>query len=64
MLALFALGVMSITWMAVISVVVFVQKVLPFSTRINIAVVLLLVAIGVWVAVAPSSVPALVVPMS
>lgn len=39
---------------------VFVQKVLPFSTRINIAVVLLLVAFGLWVAAVPPSMPALV----
>jgi predicted metal-binding membrane protein len=63
MLALFALGVMSITWMVVIGAMVFVQKVLPLSIRLNIGLTLLLVAVGVWVAVAPSTVPALVMPM-
>ena len=33
MVALFALGVMSLTWTAVIAAVIFVQKVLPFGDR-------------------------------
>jgi predicted metal-binding membrane protein len=62
MLALFALGVMSLTWMAAIAVLVFAQKVLPLGERLAPVFAVLFVAAGIWVAVAPSSVPGLHVP--
>jgi predicted metal-binding membrane protein len=62
MLALFALGVMSLTWMATISVVIAAEKVLPRADRVVPAVAGMLAAIGVWVAVAPASLPAFQVP--
>jgi predicted metal-binding membrane protein len=62
MLILFALGVMSITWMLVITALVFAQKVLPRGDRLERPLALALVALGVWIAVDPGSVPGLQVP--
>jgi predicted metal-binding membrane protein len=62
MLALFALGVMSLTWMATIALVIAAEKVLPRGERVVPAVAGLLVTAGVWIAVAPASLPGLYVP--
>jgi predicted metal-binding membrane protein len=59
MLVLFALGVMSVLWMAVIAAIVFAEKVLPFGRRGRIALAAGLVAAGIWVAAAPGGVPGL-----
>ena len=63
MLVLFTLGVMSAFWMLVVTLVVFVEKVLPVGVRSLVPVAMLLVALGLWVALAPSSVPGLTLPM-
>jgi predicted metal-binding membrane protein len=62
MAALFALGVMSLTWMAVIAGLVMLEKLVPWrrSAIVGVAVVLLLLEVGI--AVAPHDVPGLVVP--
>jgi predicted metal-binding membrane protein len=52
MLALFALGVMSLIWMAAIAIVVFVEKVLPLGDRLAPAIAAALVAGATWVVVA------------
>ncbi len=57
MLVLLVLGVMSVVWMALIAAVIFVEKVLPAGERASRAVALVLVALGIWVALAPGSVP-------
>jgi predicted metal-binding membrane protein len=62
MLALFALGAMSLTWMAVIAAVIFAQKVLPMGGRLVPVVAVAFVAIGIWMAASPSTVPGLHVP--
>jgi predicted metal-binding membrane protein len=62
MAALFALGFMSLVWMAVIAGVIFAEKVFVFGARLRWPVAVALVVLGVWVAVAPGSVPALVQP--
>jgi predicted metal-binding membrane protein len=58
MLVLFSVGVMSLFWMAVIAAVIFAEKVLPLR-RLSTAVSVALVALGIWIAVAPGSVPML-----
>jgi predicted metal-binding membrane protein len=63
MLMMVALGVMSLTWMTVIGAVVLVQKLLPPKPAIDVAVAMAIVALGVTVLMAPSSVPGLVQPM-
>jgi predicted metal-binding membrane protein len=62
MLALFALGVMSLMWMAVVAGVIFAEKVVPFGRRLTRPIAVALVALGVWVAVSPGSVPGLTQP--
>ena len=51
MLALFALGVMSLTWMAAIAIVIFAQKVLPLGDRLAPVLAAGLVALATWVVV-------------
>ncbi len=62
MLVLFAVGVMSILWMAVVALIVLAEKVLPPGERIARALAVALLAFGVWIAVAPGSVPGLTDP--
>jgi predicted metal-binding membrane protein len=62
MVALFALGVMSLIWMAVIATVIFVQKVLPSGDRLAPFFASAFVALGIWVTISPGSVPGLHVP--
>jgi predicted metal-binding membrane protein len=62
MLALFALGVMSLAWMAAIAIAIAAEKVLPRSERLVWAVAVLTIAAAAWVAAAPGSLPAFHVP--
>lgn len=62
MLILFALGVMSITWMLVIAGLIFAEKVFPSGERLSQAFAVAFVAVGIWVAAAPSSIPGLTQP--
>ena len=62
MLALFALGVMSLTWMGALAIAIAVEKVLPGGTAVARALAAALVALGIWVALAPASVPGLTQP--
>jgi hypothetical protein len=64
MVVLFALGVMSLVWMAVVAGIIFAEKVLPYGNRLTRPIALLLVALGIWVALAPGSVPGLTDPSS
>jgi predicted metal-binding membrane protein len=62
MATLFALGIMSLTWMATVAVLVAAERLLDRRVRLVVAVVL--VALGASVALAPGAVPALTVPRS
>ena len=62
MVVLFAVGVMSITWMVVVAAIVFAEKILPVGERVAQSIAVVLVAFGIWVAVAPGSVPGLTRP--
>jgi len=62
MVALFALGVMSLTWMAVVAAIIFAQKVLPAGERLTRVFAVTFIAAGIWVAAAPGSVPGLTDP--
>jgi predicted metal-binding membrane protein len=64
MVVLFALGVMSVLWMAVIAGAIFAEKVLPHGVRLPRAVAPALILLGIWVAFAPSSLPGLTEPDS
>jgi predicted metal-binding membrane protein len=62
MLALFAVGVMSVAWMALVAAVVFAEKVLPAGARLAAPVAACLLVLGALIAVAPGRVPGLVEP--
>ena len=59
MAILVALGVMSIPWMAVITVVVLAQKLLPARSAIDVPLALAITGLGVLIVLAPSLVPGL-----
>jgi predicted metal-binding membrane protein len=63
MLTMVALGIMSVTWMILATGVVLLQKLLPPRAAIDVPVALVLIALGLAVVLAPSSVPGLVHPM-
>jgi predicted metal-binding membrane protein len=62
MLILFALGVMSLVWMAVVAGVIFAEKAIPAGWRLTRPLAVVFVALGIWVMAAPSSVPGLTEP--
>jgi len=62
MLILFALGVMSLFWMALTAAVIFAEKVLPHGFRLSRVAALAFVALGIWIAASPGSVPGLTDP--
>jgi len=63
MAMLVALGVMSIIWMSVIAVLVLAQKLLPARAAADVPLALAIAALGIWIVLAPSSIPGLVPPM-
>jgi predicted metal-binding membrane protein len=64
MAALFALGVMSLVWMAVVAALITAEKTIPWRRPVVWGTTAILLALAVMVAVAPHSVPGLVVPGS
>lgn len=62
MLVLFAVGVMSLFWMAVVAAVILAEKALPHGERLAPALGIALVVLGIWIAAAPASVPNLTEP--
>jgi predicted metal-binding membrane protein len=64
MAALFALGAMSIAWMALISVLIAAERLLPWHALATAGVALLLVVVAIGVAAAPARVPMLTIPHS
>jgi predicted metal-binding membrane protein len=63
MLVLVALSVMSVTWMSVIAVLVFAQKLLPGKAAIDVPLALAIVGLGILIMIVPSSVPGFTPPM-
>ena len=59
MLMLVALGVMSIAWMSVIAVVIIAQKLLPAKLAVDVPLAIAIVALGILILIAPSSIPGL-----
>ena len=64
MAALFALGVMSITWMVVIAALIVLEKVLPWRETAEGVTVVVLLVLAIGVAFFPSDVPGLTDPGS
>jgi predicted metal-binding membrane protein len=63
MAMLVALGVMSIAWMAVITVLASAQKFLPPRAAIDVPAALAITGLGILIIVAPAAVPGLTPPM-
>jgi predicted metal-binding membrane protein len=64
MLVLFSLGVMSLVWMAAIAAVIFAEKVLPWGERLTRVIGVAFLVLGIWIMLAPDSVPGLTNPGS
>ena len=64
MVALFAVGVMSLGWMAFIAALIAVEKLLPWRAIANVGVAAVLAALAIGVAFAPEDVPGLTLPDS
>jgi predicted metal-binding membrane protein len=64
MAALFALGVMSLGWMAFVGVLIAVEKLLPWKALASYGIAVVLLVLGLTVAFAPASVPGLTLPGS
>ena len=62
MASLFALGIMSLTWMAVIAGLIAIEKTVPWRKAASYGVAALLLGLGVMVLTAPGSVPGLTTP--
>jgi predicted metal-binding membrane protein len=62
MASLFALGVMSLAWMAFVAALIALEKTLPWGRAVTLGTAAILLVLGVAVLVAPGSVPGLVVP--
>ena len=62
MAGLFALGAMSLAWMAVVAVLIAGEKLLPWRGAATAGVAAILVALAIGVAAAPGQVPGLTIP--
>ena len=64
MAALFALGAMSVGWMAFVAALIAIEKLLPWKAVANRGVAVLLAVLAIGVALAPERVPGLTLPDS
>ena len=62
MASLFALGVMSIAWMAFVAALIAAEKTLPWRRVATYGTAAILLVLGILVLVAPEAVPALIIP--
>ena len=62
MASLFALGVMSIAWMAVVAGLIAAEKLLPWRRAATYGTAAILLALGLLILVAPDAVPGLTIP--
>lgn len=62
MASLFALGIMSVTWMAVVAGLIAVEKTVPWRRVASRGTAALLLGLGVLLMVAPAAIPALTMP--
>jgi hypothetical protein len=64
MASLFALGIMSVAWMALVAALIAAEKLLPWARSTSLSITALLVVLGLSVALLPDRVPGLVLPDS
>ena len=62
MAALFALGVMSVSWMALVAAIIAAEKLLPWGREAVYATAALLLVLGIVLLVAPGALPGLTIP--
>jgi predicted metal-binding membrane protein len=62
MAALFALGIMSLTWMAFVAALIALEKTVPWRRRVTWGTAAILLVLAIAVVAAPHAVPGLVVP--
>ncbi|AJH60405.1 hypothetical protein bcere0016_54000 [Bacillus cereus 95/8201] len=62
MIILFAVGIMNLFWMGVITLLTFLEKVLPTGEYFSKVIGIGLIFLGIWIAIDPSSVPFFVEP--
>jgi predicted metal-binding membrane protein len=62
MASLFALGVMSLAWMALIAVLIALEKIVPWRGPVTYGTAALLLLVGIALLVAPDAVPGLTMP--
>ncbi|HEY0644801.1 MAG TPA: DUF2182 domain-containing protein [Nocardioides sp.] len=62
MVSLFALGVMSVTWMAVVAGLIAFEKTIPWRRTATYGTAVILVVLGVTMLVAPDALPGLTIP--
>jgi cytochrome c biogenesis protein CcdA len=64
MAALFALGVLSVSWMVLVAALIATEKLLPWQTIAIRGIAVLLAVLGIALAFAPDDVPGLTIPGS
>jgi predicted metal-binding membrane protein len=62
MASLFALGVMSVAWMAFIAGLIATEKIVPWRRVATYGTATILLALGILLLVAPDAIPALTIP--
>jgi peptidoglycan/LPS O-acetylase OafA/YrhL len=62
MASLFALGVMSLAWMAFVAALIALEKTLPWGRAVTWGTAALLLVVGVMLIAAPDAIPGLTVP--
>lgn len=64
MASLFALGVMSVVWMAVVAGLIAIEKTLPWARPASYGTAIVMLALGAMILVAPFAIPGLTIPHS
>jgi hypothetical protein len=62
MLVLLVLGAMSIVWMALVTLLIAAEKMLPRGERLAVVAAVALIGLGAWVTMGPATVPGLTSP--
>jgi len=62
MASLFALGVMSLAWMALVAALIALEKTLPWGRPVTLATALVLLVLGIVLIASPDALPGLVLP--
>ena len=64
MASLFALGVMSVTWMVFVAGLITMEKTIPWRAVATYGTALILLGLGVLLLIAPSAIPLLTIPQA